>query len=208
MEATAVLATTAPRGLSSAVSSYCRGWESPSLGSPRPSPPLPRDQENWPGAVAASLIAHWPSWWGAQTSLQGGPVKCGRDAVTPAGGPTRGSSHRPAQSHPPGRRLRALSHARGPGPGVTPRVLEPPWAAWRRLLPIPTALRRDPTHNSRCAAQLSPPARAPSLLSPRAPAIWKASESSLEPKGGLNSELSLPPKLVFLHEFPRTAGRG
>lgn len=91
--ATAILATTAPRGPSSAVSSACGGWESPSLRPPRPRPPLPRDWENWPGAAAASLIAHWLSWWGAQTRLRGGPVKCGQDAVTPAGGPMGGSSY-------------------------------------------------------------------------------------------------------------------
>lgn len=124
---TAALATTALRGSSSVVSSARGGWESPSLRPLRPRPPLPRDGENWPGA-AASLIAHWPSWWGAQTRLRGGPVKCGQDAVTPAGGPMGGSSHRSAQPHPAGRRLRALPHFRGPGPGVMMRVLEPSWA--------------------------------------------------------------------------------
>lgn len=59
---------------------------------PRPSPGFKpglgrRNRENWPGAAAASLIAHRPSWWGAQTRLPGVLGLVRPDAVTPAGGP-------------------------------------------------------------------------------------------------------------------------
>ena len=72
----------APRGPVSIVSSDCGGlgnsekrlWAPSSA--PRPSPGFKpglgrRNRENWPGPAAASLIAHRPSWWGAQTRLPG-----------------------------------------------------------------------------------------------------------------------------------------
>ena len=177
---TAVLASTAPRGPSSVVSSDCGDCGTPRRGPESLARPPRPTLASTPGWKAEPAEQAWrrrrlPNC--SRALVVGSPYSAPRSpwsSVAETLSPQRAAS----PDHPTGpptptqraRRLHALPHPRGPAPWATLRVpeLPPPRLSGHGSF-LPPALRRDPAHNSRCIAGLPPPGGAPCLPFPERP---------------------------------------
>lgn len=143
-----------------------------------------RKLENWPGAAAASLIAHRPSWWGAQTRLPGVLGLVRPDAVTPAGGPPdRLRARPPSPGGPQAPRLPSSGiGCQARVPGTNPPTPTPTTPVWSQLLPTPRP-EEDPAQFQMGRPDALPTHPLPHTPSPKRglpplpkhPAVWKAS---------------------------------